>query len=209
MRISVTSRSSSVCDTFDANSVCLDDARNRDHLVSAHDEWPRLACRAGDLCVDEHVLDLFRPPGEPVAGAPGPYLKAWEIGRDPPLAPANLALEDDRSRLDPNVVVLAGRGESAAEVEPPRARRRGEQLLERGRLALDESEQVALGGRVQLAETRHDLVADQPALRVPVGRVGAEFEPLRAAVRLRLVAPHREQRPHDAVLPLRLDSLRP
>src|SRR3954454_17250415 len=104
MRISATSRSSSVCDTLDANSFRSDDPGHGDDLVAAHDERPRLAGRTGDLCVDENVLDLLRAPGEPVAGAPRTYLKAWPVGRDPPLAPADFAVERDRRPLDPDVV---------------------------------------------------------------------------------------------------------
>src|SRR5438034_1838801 len=114
MRISATSRSSSVCDTLDAHSFRLDDSRHGDDLVAAHDERPRLAGRTGDLCVDEHVLDLLRPPGEPVAGAPGSYLKAWHVGGDPPVAPAHLAFERDRRALEPDTVVFAHRGQPAA-----------------------------------------------------------------------------------------------
>src|SRR2546421_3041758 len=78
MRTSDTPRSSSVCcDTLDARSFRVDDARNCDHVVSTHDERPRLAGGTGDLRVDEHVLDLLRPPSEPIAGTPGPYLTAW------------------------------------------------------------------------------------------------------------------------------------
>src|SRR5262249_30582819 len=101
MRISATSRSSSVCDTLAAHSFRLDDPGHGDDLVAAHDQRPRLACRAGDLCVDEHVLDLLRPSGEPVAGAPGSYLKPWHVRRDPPLAPADFAVERDRRPLEP------------------------------------------------------------------------------------------------------------
>src|SRR5580765_4384225 len=142
MRISATSRSSSVCDTLDAHSFRLDDARDSDDLVAAHDERPRLAGRTGDLCVDEHVLDLLRPSGEPVAGAPGSYLKAWQVGGDPPVAPADLAVERDGRALEPDALVLAHRGQAAAEVEPLRAGRRRKQLVERRRLALREAQQV-------------------------------------------------------------------
>src|SRR5436309_15963514 len=116
MRISATSRSSSVCDTLDAHSFRLDDSRHGDDLVAAHDERPRLAGRTGDLCVDEHVLDLLRPSGEPVAGAPGSYLKAWQLGRDPPVAPADLAIECDRRPLEPDALVLAHGRQTTAEV---------------------------------------------------------------------------------------------
>src|SRR6266540_2801297 len=102
MRTSETPRSSSACDTLRANSFRFDDAGHRDDLVPAHDEGPRLALGTGDLCVDEHVLDLLRSPGEPIAGAPGSYLKAWEVRGDLPLAPPHLALERDGCALPPD-----------------------------------------------------------------------------------------------------------
>src|SRR5439155_8234287 len=131
MRTAETPRSSSVWDTFDAHSFRLDDARHRDHVLSAHDERPRLACGTGDLRVDEHVLDLLRSPSEPIAGAPGPYLKAWELRRDPPFAPAHLAVERDRRSLEPDAVVLAHGRETGAKVQPPRSGGRREEFVER------------------------------------------------------------------------------
>src|SRR5205814_9126146 len=98
----------------------------------------------GDLRVDEHALDLVRPRGEPVAGSPGSYLKAWQVRRDPPLAPAHLALERQRRALEPDVVVLAHRRQPPAEVEPSRSGRGTQQLVERGRLFPRKPEQVAL-----------------------------------------------------------------
>src|SRR5205823_6420458 len=74
-------------------------------LVAAHDEGPRLALGAGDLGVDEHVLDLLAAPGESVARPPASYLKACELGLDPPVPPANRALERDRATLEPGAVV--------------------------------------------------------------------------------------------------------
>src|SRR6476620_444701 len=124
MRISATSRSSSVCDTLDTHSFRLDDPRHRHDLVPAHDERPRLAGRPGNLGVDEHVLDLLRSSGEPVPGTPASYLKPWHVGRDAPVAPAHLALERDRRALEPDAVVLAHCGHSPTEVEPLRAGRR-------------------------------------------------------------------------------------
>src|SRR6476660_85194 len=120
MRTSETPRSSSVWDTFDAYSFRFHDVRHCDHVVSAHDERPRLACRPGDLRVDEHVLDLLRSPGEPIAGTPGPYLKAWELRGNAPLAPADLAVERDGSALEPDPVVLTHRSQAVAEIEPLR-----------------------------------------------------------------------------------------
>src|SRR6266704_31049 len=95
MRTSLTPRSSSVADTLGVHSSRVDDSRHRDDLVPAHDERPRLALRAGNLRVDENVLDLLAPPGEAVACAPGPYLKAWQLGFDAPPSPVNLAVQGD------------------------------------------------------------------------------------------------------------------
>src|SRR5882724_725887 len=150
MRTAETPRSSSVWDTIDTHSFGLDDARHGDHLVSAHDKRPRLACGTGDLRVDEHVLDLLRSPSEPIAGAPGPYLKAWKVRGDPPLAPTHLAVECDRRALEPDAVVLTDSGQAGAEIEPPRARGRREQLVERRRLTVREPKEIALGRGMQL-----------------------------------------------------------
>src|SRR3954468_18524495 len=209
MRISATSRSSSVCaDTLGAHSFRLDDPGHRDDVVAANDERPRLACRTWDLCVDEHVLDLLRASGEPVTGTPRTYLKAWHVSGDAPVAPADLAVERHRRALEPDVSVLPHRGETGAGVEPLRARCRREQVVQRGRLTLGEAQQVPVGRRMQRAQAREDLGADQAALRVGVRRVAAKPEPVRAAVLLRLLAPELEQRAHDAVLAHRLYSLR-
>src|SRR5262249_45499121 len=159
----------------------------------------------GDLRVDEHVLDLLRPPGEPVAGAPGPYLKAWELRGNPPPSPQHLPVEGDGGPFQPDLVVFAHRGDAAAEVEPPRAGRRRKECLRRRGPLLCGAEEVLARGRVEAFQAREDLLADEPALRVPVARVDAELEPLRAAVGLGLLAPDREQRPDDAVLAVRLD----
>src|SRR5437867_5774609 len=103
------------------DSFRIDDARDRDDLVAPHNEGPRLALRAGNLRVDEHVLDLLAPPGEAVACAPGPYLKAWQLGFDAPPSPVNLAVQGDGRALEPDAVVLADRGQPSAEVESLRA----------------------------------------------------------------------------------------
>src|SRR3954451_12606365 len=208
MRISATSRSSSVCDTLDANSFRSDDPRHGYDLIAAHDERPRLAGRTGDLCVDEHVLDLLRPSGEPVTGPPASYLKAWQVGRDSPAAPLHLSLQRDRRALDPDAVVLAHRCDAAAEVEPPRGRRRSEQLVELRRAFLREAQEVDVRSGVQRAQPREDLVADEAALRVGVRRVFAELEAVRAAVLLGPVAPDLDQRAHPPVLATWLDRLR-
>src|SRR3954469_25670612 len=86
-----------VVDTLRAHSFRLDDARHRDDLVTAHHERPAFAVGARDLCVDEHVLDLPRAAGEPVARTPPPYLKPCERGLDAPIPPRDLAAEVDRS----------------------------------------------------------------------------------------------------------------
>src|SRR2546423_6260574 len=61
---------------------------------------------------------------------------------------------------------------------------------------------------MELAQARQNLVADQPALRLGVRHIGPELEPSGSTIRLSLLAPHLEQRPHDAVLPAGLDPLR-
>src|SRR5438270_13538458 len=61
---------------------------------------------------------------------------------------------------------------------------------------------------MELAQPRQDLVADQATLRVRIRRVDTKLEPLGAAISVRLLAPDLEQRTHDAVLALRLDSAR-
>src|SRR5215467_4438281 len=99
----------------------FDDARHRDDLVPSHHEGPRLALRPGDLGVHEHVLNLLPPTGEPVARPPASYLKAFELGLDLPLAPADVSLERDRSGLEPEPVVFAHCLQPAAEIEPLRA----------------------------------------------------------------------------------------
>src|SRR5439155_14975048 len=144
MRTSVTPRSSSACDTLGAHPFGLDDPGHGHDLVPAHDERPRLARGTGDLCVHEYVLDLLRSPGEPIAGAPGSYLKAWEVRGDAPLAPPDLAFERDRRLLEPDALVLAHRRQPTAEVEPLRAGGRGQQLVEGRRLSLRAPEQVAV-----------------------------------------------------------------
>ena len=113
-------------------------------------------------------------------------------------------------------VVLADRAQAAAEVGGLRPLGRGEQLVRASRSSargsrgslVREREQVLLRARVQLAQQREDLAADQAALRVLVRGVDAERQAVLAAVGLGLLAPDREQRTDDAVLALRLDPLR-
>src|SRR4029453_12785156 len=94
--------------------------------------------------------------------------------------------------LEPDVFVLAHRGQPAAEVEPLRAGGRGEQLVERRRPRLCKSQEIALGTGVELAQAREDLLADETPLRIGVRLVRPELEPVLPAVRLRLVAPRLE-----------------
>ena len=79
---------------------------------------------------------------------------------------------------------------------------------ERGRrgVSRSESEQVGVGARVETAEQREQLVADQPPLRIRVGRVDAHRQAALAAVVLGLLAGDVEQRPHHAVLAAHLDA---
>src|SRR4051794_7799265 len=104
IRISPTPRSSSVADTLCTHSLRLDDARHRDDLVAAHHERPAFAVGARDLCVDEHVLDLPRAAGEPVARTPPSYLKPCERRLDAPVPPRDLAAQLDGARLEPESV---------------------------------------------------------------------------------------------------------
>jgi hypothetical protein len=103
------------------------------------------------------------------------------------------------------MVVLSHGLHAAAEVDPRRADGTPPQGIERARTALGERQEIPLRSLVEPAEQRQDLVADQPALRLRVGRVGAERKPDVFAVRLRLVAPDAEQRADDAVLAPGLD----
>src|SRR5207248_8992383 len=98
---SPTPRSSSVCDTSSAHPLLLDDPRNRHDLVATHDERPAVAVRARDLGIDEHVLNLLRATGEPVAGPPTANSKPWQIGFDPPATPDDRPVERARHGLEP------------------------------------------------------------------------------------------------------------
>ena len=182
--------------------------RHGDDLVSAHDERPRLALRAGNLGVDKHVLDLLPPAGEPVARPPASYLKACQLGFDPPPAPANGPLERDRAALEPGAVVLADELDAVAEIESLRTDGRRDQLGEgrlQGATLLERPQQVRVGGRVKLAQEWQDPVADQASGRVPVRAVRPVREAEGLAVRRGLVPPDRQQGANDAVLALRLD----
>src|SRR5439155_14752715 len=109
----------------------LDDPGNGDDLVAADDEGPAFTVRAGDLRVDEHVLDLLRAAGESIARAPASYLKPWDLRLDAPRAPLDGAgREVDRAALEPQAVVLADGLRAAAEVDALRPGRGVEQLCE-------------------------------------------------------------------------------
>src|SRR5215203_5870283 len=200
-RTSATLLSSSVWLTNRLHSLGLDDSGHRHHLVPADDERPRLALGSRNLRVDEHVLDLLAATRQVIAGSPPAYLKPLLLGRDPPPAPADLAVEVDRRPFQPCPVVLADDLAPAPEIESLRAVDRLEQADELGRrrLAVRQAQEIALGGRVKPAEQRQDLVPDQAALRIRIGRVAAEVEGLGEAVGLRLIAPALEERTDDPV----------
>src|SRR5262249_58097312 len=128
-------------------------------------------------------------------------------GGVPPPPQADSPLGRPGRALAPPAVVPPHGGDAPAEVEPLRTGRRPEQAVERRRLILGEPEQVALRTRVQLAQARENLVADQPSLRIHVRRVRSVRKPVGAAVLLRLGPPEPEQRADDAVLALRFDPL--
>src|ERR671924_186343 len=111
-----------------------------------------------------------------------------------------------RASLEPDAVVLAHGLDTAAEVDPRRAGRAPEQRLERARPSLREREKVLFRPGVELPEERDDLLADEAALGVRVGRVDPERHPDGPAVRLGLLAPDGQQRTHDAVLAPGLDT---
>src|SRR5580765_1515915 len=118
IRTSPTALSSSVCDTLGLHLWVVDDARDRDDIAAADDERPCLPLRPGNFGVYEHVLDLFPPACEPVAGPPASYLKACEVGFDLPLAPADRAVEGDVAALEPEPVVFAHGLQALPEVDP-------------------------------------------------------------------------------------------
>src|SRR3954471_7095803 len=95
--VSVIARSNSVADSFDLR--VLDDAGNCDHVVAADHERPGLSVGAWDLGVDEHVLDLLRPAGEPVAGLPSSHFETGCVSGDPPRPPLHRPVELDRAAL--------------------------------------------------------------------------------------------------------------
>src|SRR5262245_48763357 len=82
------------------------------------------------------------PSRDPVPARPGSCLKPWHAAANPPPAPPDFTVKRDRRAPEPARVVLPHRGDAAAEVEPLRAGRRAEQLVERRRPALREPKQV-------------------------------------------------------------------
>src|SRR3954452_11854686 len=203
IRISPTAPSSSVCDTLGLDPFGVDDPRHCDDLVAAHDERPGLSGCARDLGVDEHVLDLSRAAREPIARAPPPNDKPWELGVDAPAAPAHGAAQAHRRALEPDLVLVTDRSKSLPEVDAARAWGCGEQLGERrwkGLAPVERTEEVLVCCGVQAAKEREDLVADQAALGVAVRRIDPVPEVLRAAVGLGFLAPDGEQRAHDIVV---------
>src|SRR3954451_6484192 len=169
IRISPTAPSSSVCDTLGLDPFRADDPRQCHDLVAAHDERPGLSGCARDRGVDERVLDFSRAAREPIARAPPPNDKPWELGVDAPAAPAHGAAQADRRALEPDLVLVTDRSESLPEVAAPRAWGCGEQLGERRRKRLapvERTEEVLVCCGVQAAKEREDLVADQAAFGV-------------------------------------------
>src|SRR5258708_9006559 len=132
IRTSPTACSTSALVMDGTRPLALDDTGHGDDLVATHDQGPALTVGTGDFGVDEHVLDLLRAAGEPVAVAPPSYLKPWQLRFDAPAAPAHLALEIDGRGLEPDTVMLAHRLHPPAEVDAPRRDRRAEQLRELG-----------------------------------------------------------------------------
>src|SRR5581483_8142457 len=169
IRISPTASSSwasLACDTVRRHPLRLDDARDGDHVVAAHDERPAFTVGARDLRVDEHVLHLLPTACEPVAGPPPPYLKPWEPGLDAPAAELDRAVQRNRAGLEPQAVVLAHGLDAAAEIDALRGGRGVEQLRERGRQRaplVEHVQDVLARRRMDALEARHDLAADQSA----------------------------------------------
>src|SRR5262245_37781739 len=157
MRISPTPLSSSALVKGRGHPLALDDPGDGHDLVAAHHERPPFTVGAGDLGVDEHVLNLLRPAGEAIARPPPPYLKPTAVGGDAPRAPEHLAVELDGRALEPEAVVLAHGLEAAAEVDALRRDRRVEQLRQRRRhrpSLLERAQDVLARSRVEPLEQR-------------------------------------------------------
>ena len=188
----------------------LGDPRHATTSSPRDDERPAVALGSRHLRVHEHILHLLRAAREPVArpaGADDETRRASLSSRHGPAA---------RPRPRAAAVVLAHGPHAAAEVgaascrRATRGARRASPRARAGAAARSSASarRFALGARMEPSQQRQDLVADQPALRVggSTSRRGTRA-PCSRAVRLRLVAPEREQRAHDAVLAARLDRL--
>ena len=154
------------------------------------------------LCVDEHVLNLLRATGETVARPARADGEAGARALDPPRPERHAPFEAD-------LVVLAYGTDAVAEIGGLRpgvdARRSIERALELARqpwALVRQGEEVLLRARMQPAQQRKHLVADEPALRGCVRRVrrGSRGRARRSSGRV--LPPDVEERPYDAVLPL-------
>src|SRR5882672_11449413 len=132
-RISPTPASTSVCDTSCRHPLGLDDPGDGHDLVAAHDERPAFTVGAGNLGIDEHILDLPGAACEPIARPPPSYLKPWEPRLDQPRPPRDRAVQVLRAGLEPEPLVLAHGVHAVAEVEALRTGARIDQLGERRR----------------------------------------------------------------------------
>src|SRR3712207_154712 len=103
--------------TLRLHPVDVDDARHRDDFVAPDDERPCLPLRPRHLGVHEDILNLLAAPCETIARAPAADPQPWEVGRDPPPAPDDLALEGDGAALNPDAVVLADGLKAVTEVD--------------------------------------------------------------------------------------------
>src|SRR5690242_14720737 len=209
IRISPTPRSRSVlvAIALRPHVWIFHDSRHANNLAFVDDQGPGRAVAARDLGVDEDVLHLLLASSEPVARAPGAHLEAGCVRRDRPRA------EADRAVLQGHPVVLADGADALAEICLLRAVARRQEVEQRllelpgqaRALARGEREEVVARPRIEMLQQRKDLRPDQATLRVRVRAVAAVGEPVLVAVGLGLFAPDVEQRPHDAVLALRLD----
>src|SRR4051812_33858356 len=93
-----------------SHGVALDEARDSDDLVPAHDDRPAVPEAARDLGVGEHVLELLPPAGEPIARSPRPYRQTRLVGLEYPRAPTDAAL------FEGQLVVFAHGGDPVREV---------------------------------------------------------------------------------------------
>ena len=128
-----------------------------------------------------------------------PNLETVALGLERPRPPLHRSLQPERP-------VLADGTNAATEVGRLAAGARCEQVDERRlerpwqpRPLLAERAQVGVGSRMQPPQQRQDLVPDQPAGGLGVGRIDPHREAVSGAVRARLLAGDVEQRAHDAV----------